>query len=253
MIHDILEFLDIDAVRAPDKVALEDEYRTLTYSQLAAEAGVIGSYIAHNLEGVRNHPVAVIIDRNVRTVAAFFGVVYSGNFYVPVDASMPAERIVNILNTLHPVMIIDAREKSNGFDSSVSYDDIISSEKRDDGLLTGIRMQRIDEDPLYAIFTSGSTGIPKGVLISHRSVLDLVYAFEDAFSFESDTVFCNQAPFDFDVSVKDIYNSLYVCGRIVIAPRKLFMSPKMLNGFLVEKGVNTLIWAVSALRILSDF
>lgn len=115
-------------------------------------------------------------------------------------------------------------------------------------LRAGIR----EEDPLYAIFTSGSTGVPKAVLIAHRSVADLTEAFEEAFSFAEDTVFGNQAPFDFDVSVKDIYNALHCKGRVEILPRRLFVMPAGLMDYLSERGINTLIWAVSALRILSD-
>ena len=274
MIRNVLDYLDIDAAKAPSKIALEDEYECMTYSKVRKSARIIGTFVARKT-GVTDRPVAVIIDRNARSVVSFFGVVYSGNFYVPIDASMPAERVSLILETLSPVMIIDARKTDKAFEGAVSYDEIVpscddpapsaeasTSESGDapacscfidEQLLAGINSCMIDQAPLYSIFTSGSTGVPKGVLISHRGVLDLVQAFEEAFSFDEDTVFCNQAPFDFDVSVKDIYNSLYCCGKIVIAPRKLFMSPKLLVSFLAEKKIDTLIWAVSALRIISDF
>ena len=113
--------------------------------------------------------------------------------------------------------------------------------------------QIIDTDPLYAIFTSGSTGVPKGVLVSHRSVLDLLSSFAQVFSFDEESVFGNQAPFDFDVSVKDIYNALRCCGRVEVIPKRMFVRPNLLIPHLAERGINTLIWAVSAVRIIAQF
>ena len=111
----------------------------------------------------------------------------------------------------------------------------------------------IDTDPLYVNFTSGSTGLPKGVLVSHRSVLDFIDVFADTFSFTSNDRIGNQAPFDFDVSVKDIYGALKAQATLVIIPRRLFSRPKELLDFLCEHKVTALIWAVSALCLISTF
>ena len=67
-----------------------------------------------------------------------------------------------------------------------------------ESLLASLSDNQIDTDPLYAIFTSGSTGIPKGVVVSHRSVLDLIDNFAEIFMFDDKNIWGNQAPFDFD-------------------------------------------------------
>lgn len=255
MIRNVLDYLEQSAEKYPDKIALRDEKEQLTYSEYVAEAKAIATYLASNeTKGQRNRPVAVIIDRNIRSIVAFMGIVYSGNFYVPIDNTMPAERVELIYNTLEPVAVLDGRyDSSKPVEGAINLDEIIEAGKIDEELLADIRKNSVDTDPLYGIFTSGSTGVPKGVVICHRSVIDMVEAFTDTFGFDSEMVHGNQAPFDFDVSVKDIYNSMKNGATVVVVPKRLFMLPKLLLEFLCEYGINTMIWAVSALRIVSDF
>ena len=254
MIRNVLEYLEASAERCPDKMALQDENESLTYREYVTRAKTAATYLAtHETKGFKNRPVAVIIDRNIRSITAFIGIVYSGNFYVPIDHTMPEERIRLIYDTLQPVAVVDARtDTSKPIEGAVTLEDMLAGSV-DEELLGQIRQESIDTDPLYSIFTSGSTGVPKGVVVCHRSVIDLVEAFADAFDFDENMVHGNQAPFDFDVSVKDIYNAMRNAATVVVVPKKLFMLPKLLLDFLAEYKINTMIWAVSALRIVSDF
>ena len=253
MINNVLQYLEKNAIEYSQKIALEDEKNKVTYAEYVEKAKKIGTFISKELVGKVNQPIAILIERNIETIISFMGVVYSGNFYVPIDSTMPAERIEMICKTLNPLLIIDARKKGEVWEKAIDYEMIIETSSVDDLVISGIRNNAIDTDPLYAIFTSGSTGVPKGVVVCHKSVIDLVDSFEEAFHFENEAVFGNQAPFDFDVSVKDIYNALKVGGTVEVLPKKLFKMPKLLVSYLCEKKINVLIWAVSALRIVSDF
>lgn len=251
MYTNVLEYLENNKI-SDDACALSDEKDRLSYGQLKELARQIGTFITQH-GNWRRKPIAVLIDRNVWSIAFFMGIVYSGNFYVPIDPTMPAKRIELILDTLQPVMILSAAEGRMIENREVFAREECFADDIDHDRLLQIREGSLDTDPLYAIFTSGSTGMPKGVLISHRSVIDLVEQFADTFPFPENPVFGNQAPLDFDVSVKDIYCAFKLGGMVQVIPKKLFSMPAQLIPYLNEHRVNVIIWAVSAMRIVSDY
>ena len=210
----VLEYLEHSASLHPAKAAFVDEAGQVAYGELLAQARAVGSHLAGIMGGRTRRPVAVCIDRNVGSLVAFLGVAYSGNFYVPLDLQMPAKRIELMLRTLQAETVVVRKPDAARFrDMSIFGGKIVSFEDAaaapvDDAGLARIRSGMIDTDPLYAVFTSGSTGVPKGVVVCHRSVIDLVEQFTETFGFTADSIFGNQAPFDFDVSVKDIYLAL---------------------------------------------
>ena len=250
----VLEYLEHSAEEFQDKIAVDDGTTVYTYRQLHELARRIGSAIAgHTKPGT---PVPVVMDKSAETLAIYLGIVEAGCFYVPVNPVQPDVRIGQILNTLDVQFLVTDPELMDrinaiGYEGQICYMEELREHEIEEKKLTAIREQMIDTDILYAMFTSGSTGTPKGVLVSHRAVLDFIGYFTEMFHITERDVIGNQAPFDFDVSVKDIYSTLKTGASMVIIPTAYFSTPPILLDYLCEKKVTTLIWAVSALCLVS--
>ena len=207
MITNILNYLEKTQERLPDKIAFAGEKEQLTFSEVYQRSRAVGSFLSH--KSIYKKPVVVFMEKTPSAIAATFGVIYSGNFYVVIDEEMPAFRIELILKTLEAeTMICDATTASLpgkfGYTGTVYLYEEMSASEADDEALECIRKVQLDTDPIYAVFTSGSTGVPKGVLACHRSVIDYIEGFTEAAGLDESCVFANQAPLYFDAPLKEI-------------------------------------------------
>lgn len=256
IMKNILTFLEENAIKYKDKTAFVDLNDSVTYAELLERAQSIGSALSKT--GTKNKPIAVYFDKCVNTISAMLGVVYSGNFYVVIDSEMPPARINKIFGALSPVAVItDKKHHENAlqlefsgeiFDLEEALSCEINSEK-----LAQIRSRQIDTDPLYALFTSGSTGVPKGAVVSHKSVMAYSEWVSNTFDITSETVFANQTPFYFSMSVTDVYSTLRNGATLAIVPKMYFSFPIKLVEFLDEYKANTIYWVPSAISMVSNF
>ncbi len=256
MKKNILELLENSAINYPERIAVKEENKYICYSKLVNQSKQMGSKLSEFIKS--GEAVGVFMEKGIDALCTFLGTVYAGAFYAMLNTELPDMRLRQIQSVLHTRFIIttvDLKEKATALFSDVliiTVDQLQKSminEKR----LQSIRSYCIDTDPLYINFTSGSTGIPKGIVISHRSVIDFIDCFTDIFSITGEDIIANQAPFDFDVSVKDIYSAIKVGATLVIVPRQLFSAPVKLIDYLCDNRVTTMIWAVSALCLISTF
>lgn len=252
MLNSLANYLEESARRFPDKLALSDEKLELTFRQMREAAQKVASYICREY-GAKNRPVAVEVDRASQSVVLFLGVLYSGNFYVPIDKRMPKERMAQILDDVDPLLSLGIKEKNifNDFAYAAKSYDALMEEAMDESAVERAVKGTIDMDPAYMIYTSGSTGRPKGVVISHRMVMDFADFLSCTFSITGEDIIANQAPFYFDCSVKGIYQMLRNGATLYILRPSYFMFPIKAVEFFNEKKVTTLLWATSGLNIIS--
>ena len=155
MIRNILEYLEHSALVFEDKIAFADEDTELSFFRTMELSRRIGSALADL--GTDKFPVAVFMEKTPWAITAFFGAVYSGRCYCPIDAQMPTRRVEQILNTLKTKWLIVDRKTADkvreiSYSGSVLiYEELIDS-VINESQLAQIRRNMIDTDPLYIIF-----------------------------------------------------------------------------------------------------
>ncbi len=203
--------------------------------------------------------MAVYMEKSADMLLAYLGIAYSGCFYTPIATDMPSARVEKILNTLQPAMFLvtrDIREKNSGggkidvCGSVLCFEDMISEVSEnsvgDDDAVRFVE-RILDTDLLYVLFTSGSTGMPKGVAVTHRSVIDYIDWVTEQFGITEKDSIGNQAPFYFDNSILDIYSSVKTGAELHIISENLFHQIPQLLQYLADNEISTIFWVPSAL------
>lgn len=247
-------WLDQTADRLPDKIAFADERKSVTFGEFRSQARALAGQIL--AKGFFKSPVAVYMEKGVDMLVSFMGTAYSCNFYSPIDIGMPASRVDKILEVLQPSLVITTAALKDAFAQYNYQGDYLIFEEAvqqpaDGRIIDSARDRGIDTDLLYVLFTSGSTGIPKGVTISHRSVIDYIDWVTETFDITQEDTFGNQAPFYFDNSILDIYSTIRSGATTYIIPKNLFAQPVPLLEYLKEKKINTIFWVPSALIVVA--
>ncbi len=256
MQNSILDYLENTAGRYPEKTAVIEESHSICWGEFLSACKRAGSFLAR--ENTSAAPVAVYAEKSIDALIAFFGSAYAGFCYSFLNPELPDARLQSIHAILNAQIVLttDAMLEKAALlfkNARVCTVREILNTEIDDSLLSAARMRAIDTDPLYINFTSGSTGTPKGIAVAHRSVIDFIDCFTELFGFTDSDVIANQAPFDFDVSVKDVYSALKTGATLVLVPMRMFSAPVELINYLCECNVTALTWAVSALCLISTF
>ncbi|MFX3618811.1 MAG: D-alanine--poly(phosphoribitol) ligase subunit DltA [Sporolactobacillus sp.] len=229
---DILNEIRKRVLETPEKICFIHREERLTYRQLEKRSDAIARWIE---EAYPDDQLPIMVHGHMGSEmpVLFLACAKSGHAYIPVDLSIPVERISLIAASSGAQLIFTA---DPSLLPSLKMDSVES--QRLEHLLNIYHDQKprstsqLDENAtFYIIYTSGSTGKPKGVQIPRRSLESFVHWMSSDFGLTTDDIFLNQAPFSFDLSVMDLYptlaggSTLWTVDKEMIArPKELFAS-----------------------------
>ncbi|MEU9333240.1 non-ribosomal peptide synthetase [Streptomyces sp. NPDC048290] len=211
------ERFDAFADLVPDRIAIEDAQRTLTYGQARAWAERIASRL--KAEGVGpEHVVGIHLQRSVEAVVAIIAALRIGAAYLALPPDYPIERLRFMAEDANARFIVT---DDDGLPAGL---DEVATALPVDGLPeAGERSAPAQVAPThlsqlaYVIYTSGTTGLPKGVAVTHGNIANLVSRAQRHMRFASDETFLQLSPLAFDPSAPEIWGALAHGGRLVIA------------------------------------
>ncbi|MGW6424729.1 non-ribosomal peptide synthase/polyketide synthase [Nocardia sp. NPDC055053] len=220
--------LDVAAARDPHALAAVFEGDEITYGDLAARANRFARRLIDCGVGPET-PVAVAVPRGIDLLVVLHGVLAAGGVYVPIDPAQPADRIGYVLETAAPRLVVaasagDLDHVDSGIRSATASVHFAAASRSGFPVLTVAQLESPAQPPVtsgpvtdaerlaplhpghpaYVLFTSGSTGLPKGVLVSHRAVVNELCWLRGEYDLTAADRLLQRAPLTFDVSLWEL-------------------------------------------------
>ena len=207
----------------PDKIALRDEMRAYTYNELDAASDKVAAYLRKNTRNGQAPIIGVMMPRSADLVTTLLGILKSGSAYIPLDPSFPKERLEYIIAHSGMQEIIGTREFNEQpvLNEGVATIEAILENRKE---LVG-EWELSPAAVAYVIYTSGSTGNPKGVAVSHRSLLNFLISMQHRPGIKPNDLLFSVTTQSFDISILEFFLPLISGATVYIASQDLLADP----------------------------
>ncbi|MBD2784446.1 amino acid adenylation domain-containing protein, partial [Xenorhabdus sp. DI] len=251
------QLVEAQALQHPNATAVVFEEQTLSYGELNRRA----NQLAHHLMtlGVRpDDRVAVCVERSPAMVVSLLAILKAGGAYVPLDPVYPTERLVYMLEDAAPVALLTQTEWMDKFSGTLptvlldnAFDNpnpFLATQPADnpDPQTLGLTSRHL----AYVIYTSGSTGQPKGVMIEHRSLCNLITTQQQALALTPDSRVLQFASNSFDACIWECGMAFGAGSRLYLAKRADLLPGAVLSGYLAANAISHVLLSPTALAAM---
>lgn len=239
-----------NAASFAEKTALIAGGKHYSYGEINRKANSL-AHMLREKGGGRNTIVAVMAERTADLFISLIGILKAGCAYLPIDPSYPAERVEYIVSDSAARFLLvpgHLKEKAGHTDRVLIIEDGFGENAPD----TNLPLINKGDDMIYAIYTSGSTGKPKGVKLSHKNVLNYMYAISKAIDFSQDKTIVSVTNITFDIFVTEFMVALGQGQTVVLAGEEEQITPKLLAGIMGEHHVDMIQTTPSRLQLMMN-
>ncbi|MCY9549596.1 non-ribosomal peptide synthetase [Lysinibacillus xylanilyticus] len=232
----------------PDKVAVVNTNKHLTYRELDTRANQLANYLIRTqLSG--NKKVAIILENTIEIAISILGTLKAGLAFIPIDPHAPKDRINHILNECSPGVAITSIEQRTDIEGLkvIKLDSFLFESESSDKPQLPIQM----EDLAYIIYTSGSTGVPKGVMIEHKSLSNYFSWFSPYANLSHHDRFLLLSSYAFDLGYTGLFSAILNGGEVHFVPKDMYQDPNRVMSYITDHKITYLKVTPSLLKVLS--
>ncbi|PSB57478.1 hybrid non-ribosomal peptide synthetase/type I polyketide synthase, partial [Chamaesiphon polymorphus] len=245
--------IEAQVALTPEAVAVVWNDERFTYQELNERANQLAHYL--QAQGVAGR-VGIYLERSGHTLVAVLAVLKIGAAYVPLDPSYPVDRLA--------YMLTNGRVNCLLTDTTIvtplpNAPDLVVYLDRDRAAIasyanTNLALEIDPSSLAYVIYTSGSTGMPKGVTVSHRSLVNAYHGWESAYQLRTRTrSHLQMASFSFDVFAGDYIRALASGAKLEICPRDWLLEPARLDRFIRDRQIDCAEFVPAVMRLLAEY
>ncbi|NVJ26526.1 amino acid adenylation domain-containing protein, partial [Myxococcus sp. AM011] len=234
--------IEAQAARTPDALAVvAAEGGTLTYAQLMERAHRLAHFLRARGIGPEAR-VGLCLERSLDMVVALLGILEAGAAYVPLDSAYPAERLAHmVVDSGIRVLLVHA--PTRGKLSGLQVEEVCLDGAREAIAMCGAEAPSVvlpPEAAAYVLYTSGSTGQPKGVVMSHRSLVNYSRAASCFSPISPGDRLLQFASISWDTSAEELYTCLTQGGTLVLRPSAQVEAPEAFLAWCEAQGITQL-------------
>ncbi|MDP1574956.1 MAG: amino acid adenylation domain-containing protein [Coxiellaceae bacterium] len=235
----IHQLFEEQAVKTPEKIALVYENETLTYQALNEKANQLANAILKQYDGniLPDSLIAFCLNRSIDMIISLFAILKAGAAYVPIEPHSPPDRIRHILNDtkcslllIHTDCLPIVKNICPAHTRLFVLDQHDYQHENNLNLKTTIQTSHL----AYVIYTSGTTGLPKGVMVPHQGVVNIVHHIPKKLFLNENSRVLQFASIAFDAAALQIFNPLTIGATLFITSESIRKDADALAHFLKQ-------------------
>ncbi|MCL2841168.1 MAG: amino acid adenylation domain-containing protein, partial [Defluviitaleaceae bacterium] len=244
----VVTLFEEQATKTPDLMALVYGNNALSYKELNEKSNQI-AYVLREKGVNRDTFVCILSERSLEMIVGIYGIIKAGGAYIPIDTGYPDERIRYMIEDSNPKVILTYQKS---IDTNIE-----TIELSDKTIFEGVpkeNLERVNKsgDLIYALYTSGTTGKPKGAMIEHRGVVNLIkcYLYDIYERHNVQTALLN-SPYVFDPSIDIIFGALTYGSTIYIMEESERLDAQSMYNYIVSNNIELIECTPSHLKMLA--